>query len=996
MPAHVDDQTLSTHHPGLLRLARSLVGSDAEDVVQDAYAAAAGTSGIRSPAAWMRVTVRRIASKRHRSNARRTRREHAASRPEALPATDTVAAALEEQRRVLRLLQGMADPYRRALWLRYFEDQQPRHIAETLGVPVTTVKSQLRRGLEQLRAQLDDAHDGNRSRWMAALTPLVRTNAPAALGLAGVLLLVLAVACVGGAGWWIVDTMSGDSSSQSGSGESMTASASKPGGGLRGRAVVPPEPTPPPGPKLLPDPETPPQVSQLRVNCEFEGTPFQPLRFVVTAADGEVREGKLVKGEAVVMSDLAPGHVHVRCETPAGLTATEVRVQLTPTHSYGVSIKVYPTQTVRGRVVRATDGTPVAGARIEVVVGHEYPMYDDSASAATWRTQSDATGEFTLADVPRGTPLLLLTDAEGFQTTDTWVEAGAKGKATIELHAGGSVEGRVTLSGGGPAANAFVFLAPPVHDEIRAWLGADWRADFAQPVGKTEVVWWLDPQNGEVGPERPPWVLATRTDAQGRYSIDHVELDFRYLVTAYASGLLRAEPAFVTVPTERGRATQDLRLRTSGVLRLRVLGRDGEPAFGLAIHDDKRPLGSTDREGRLVRKGVSVGPRMVFTRRHNEGVWYGTVEIGADTPEKTVQLEVGHSVSGHVYGVDGAPLADVRINVRIDGTREYIRTTSDKTGAFRIDALPAGKAELICWAAQRARFEGPLEITVPASDLTVRAKSVPEPLGDAEIRITVVAPEGSAPPTWVRVGLAMDGPASLSTAFSLLTDDGRWKSNRIDYANSKDLELKDGSVIYKDSFRGKNGLGVWAPGYVPVLVPASAIRDMTVRVELTPARKVSGRLLGPDGRAVAFAKVAPDPAQMGVLAEFATDAEGRFTLSQVPRGALRVVVHADGIPSQVISVPAEVAKAGDITLVGGNRITVLVRDRSGAPFRGTSLLVRASVDGPARQMRYIGDRSRIVLHLPLGTWWIGLEGQDPQRVDLGADDRPTVVVTSTK
>ena len=214
MYSALDEDTLTDHRPGLVRLARSLVDpADAEDVVQDALLAAQTAQGVRHPGAWLRSTVRRIASKRHRTKSRLRTRESGAARPEPLPSTHEIAAALETQRRVLAALQSLPDPQRQVLWYRYFDDLPPRVIAKQTETPLATIKSRLHRGLEAMRVQLDGSHEGSRTKWRAALAPLLHAPLPGVrAGGLSVLSLGALFALVAGATWWALSrgTSTGD------------------------------------------------------------------------------------------------------------------------------------------------------------------------------------------------------------------------------------------------------------------------------------------------------------------------------------------------------------------------------------------------------------------------------------------------------------------------------------------------------------------------------------------------------------------------------------------------------------------------------------------------------------------------------------------------------------------------------------------------------------------------------------------------------------------
>lgn len=59
-----------------------------------------------------------------------------------------------EQDETLWQILGMKSNYRQVLYLFYYEDYTVKEIAEILGIPVNTVKTNLKRGREQLRQLL--------------------------------------------------------------------------------------------------------------------------------------------------------------------------------------------------------------------------------------------------------------------------------------------------------------------------------------------------------------------------------------------------------------------------------------------------------------------------------------------------------------------------------------------------------------------------------------------------------------------------------------------------------------------------------------------------------------------------------------------------------------------------------------------------------------------------------------------------------------------------
>jgi protocatechuate 3,4-dioxygenase beta subunit len=76
-------------------------------------------------------------------------------------------------RKVVDAVLALDEPYRSTITLRYFDELSPQEIARQLGVPVRTVKTRLRRALEQLQGRLDRVHGGDRGAWCLALLPLL-------------------------------------------------------------------------------------------------------------------------------------------------------------------------------------------------------------------------------------------------------------------------------------------------------------------------------------------------------------------------------------------------------------------------------------------------------------------------------------------------------------------------------------------------------------------------------------------------------------------------------------------------------------------------------------------------------------------------------------------------------------------------------------------------------------------------------------------------------
>lgn len=161
------------HHATWIReLARKLVRDESrrDDVVQDAWVAALTTprDRIGDLRAWLGGVISNAVRFERRGEENRAHREHVASKSEATPPVDELIAQAELQKRLVELVLELDEPYRETLLLRFFKELSPQAIAKRTGVPASTVRNRLKRGLEKLRERLDRDHHGDRNAWTLA------------------------------------------------------------------------------------------------------------------------------------------------------------------------------------------------------------------------------------------------------------------------------------------------------------------------------------------------------------------------------------------------------------------------------------------------------------------------------------------------------------------------------------------------------------------------------------------------------------------------------------------------------------------------------------------------------------------------------------------------------------------------------------------------------------------------------------------------------------
>lgn len=201
---------LLAHAPWVRRLARALVRDDAtaDDVEQQTWLAALTHPPRRGDPirGWLRTIARNVVRKFGRDDAARRRRESEAAPREALPPVDDAVARAELHARIVALVLALDEPYRTTLIRRYFDELPPGEISRRDRVPLETVRTRLKRGLELVRGRVvAPSGSGEHRRELArALAPLLELPATGvtimtatAWKLAGVAALVVAAALVG-------------------------------------------------------------------------------------------------------------------------------------------------------------------------------------------------------------------------------------------------------------------------------------------------------------------------------------------------------------------------------------------------------------------------------------------------------------------------------------------------------------------------------------------------------------------------------------------------------------------------------------------------------------------------------------------------------------------------------------------------------------------------------------------------------------------------------
>lgn len=166
---HVFERMVHDHQDRLYALGFALTGNrhDAEEVAQDtllrAYRALVRYSPERirelKQRAWLHKIAVNVARNMHRRRAPRLV-ELNGSEQDAAPGPEARALDRIELDAVAATLACLPERYREAVVLRCVQDMSYAEVAEVLGQPIGTVKSNVHRGLRILRGENNERLDG--------------------------------------------------------------------------------------------------------------------------------------------------------------------------------------------------------------------------------------------------------------------------------------------------------------------------------------------------------------------------------------------------------------------------------------------------------------------------------------------------------------------------------------------------------------------------------------------------------------------------------------------------------------------------------------------------------------------------------------------------------------------------------------------------------------------------------------------------------------------
>ncbi|HTE53928.1 MAG TPA: sigma-70 family RNA polymerase sigma factor [Kofleriaceae bacterium] len=968
-PTAISQGDILQHAEWVRRLALALVRNpdDADELAQETWEAALSRppreSGPLRP--WLAGVARNLARMRARSSGRRTRREESAVGPEPAPSPEELVARVEMQQQVVRRVLDLDEPFRSTLLLRYCEGCSAAEIARRQEVPAGTVRWRLKRGLDDLRRQLDDSHQGDRKRWALLLAPMSGTAigphspAPAPAGgstLRGIIAmkttykigLVVIVALLAVLGHQYVKRDKG---------ESPAATGAAPAPAPNQPAAMP---TPRVGAERVTREDDPTGALRLEgqvissdespVGGAIVAIDTNPPRIVTSEADGSFAFDHLIGRDYKLEARADDGY--------AGPVHLRLAEDTEP-----VILRVGPGASVTVEVRDADSGDPIAGAVVEL------------RSTLSWTATTGDDGVARLKGVGgSGFDMSLKVAAPGYAPELRRVSPspGDDRRELMTLHRGASVSGRAVSTDGVPIAGARV-LAVSTSEPF----------PLAEPR-----------RDGVITGKHGEWSVASVAPGSYRFVLAHPDYE-------------PATTAIVVVDGATPRTGIEIRAAAGGEVRGTVTSASGVPVVAAdvcvvasgSVEWRTARQAFTDADGNYVIHGLPRRRAQVVATHASGASDLVDVDLtDAARATANLTLSIDGSIDGTVVTGSGEPVPEAQVVAEPDwsgnagererwGVRGDQYRIADAGGRFHIGGLPAGSYRV------RAARPGTSE-----SMLWTQVGQV-VPAGTTGLKLAVSSPgtvkgrvlhdDGNPPPAFT-VAVGYGTPMPFATA---------------------------GGHFSIDVPGGAFNLAISGPTFIRKLVAIDVedggSKDLGT-VTVKRGRSISGRVLDASGVPVAAATVAAgllltgdgqklyiDGESVGAQ-ETRTDDQGHFLMSGFPPASITVTAGKDGVGrSQSLSIPSGASSAEvDLVLAATGSVSGTAR-LDGTPLAETIIIASPANGSSSNFFVTTGPDGSFALDtLTLGLYAItpiigGGGDKHFRRVDIVAGQRAQVDIDIT-
>ncbi|MCU1283008.1 MAG: hypothetical protein JWM53_6554 [bacterium] len=871
-PRQIDE--LLAHTAWVRRVATSLVRNahDADDVVQATWLAALQSppASDSRPAAWLASVARNLVRKRARGEARRTRREVDAPdyRQTALSPESLVERA-ELQQLIAAFVLELSEPFRSTLLLHYFEELSPIEIAAREGIPAATVRSRLKRGLDELRSRLDRAHGANRRAWLAPVAALAvqrGRHIPLAwkglaimktkLTIAGVIALILGALLAGG---------------------SLTR-------GRRGRGASHASPSAPASAV------SPRSMRAMRAWAD----PLDPARSaiegIVRGPDGKPLDGALV-GAVPEDSDADELHVHAVAVTVssgggrfriAGLRAGAYAAQATARElspAYRSGLVVLDGETVRGVELRLDKGGVTITGRLHdagggiVAGGRLHARRHGQERPDVFTAVCDANGTCPLTLAKGG--YTLVAEAEGYAPAKRDIVAMLDQQVELQLSLAATLRGRVVERGSHTAVPSA---------KIALTMQGSFVTDSQVLADSAGVFEFRDLTPGEYQLSAAKGKLAGRA----------------------------ASPVSISVGGYVGDVTVEIGPARS--IWGKVLGPSGPAGGATVLLRPARSMGNVvahvqaAADGHYAIEGLLPGAYQLRAESNRLAPAMRDVVVGdEDANNVDLHLAAGSEVHGIVFGKGRQPIAGAIVSASVEAGELHTSSATTRTGAdgrFRLESLGAG----LLFVSASHRDHGSKD-AAPARLSFGETKDVTLILDASAAVDGAVAWDDAAPAVGVTVRAESSSGDSVSTQTAA---GGRYH-----------LSPLAAGIHFVTATREPGAFVARDPGGRQSAAVTLAGDDRKTGVDLVLMRgghQIAGHVVGPDGTPVADAVVRADAEDDDGASHASGDprisfkkatsaADGSFTIIDLTAGRFTLTASHAGFPDA--SVAHVAADAGD-------------------------------------------------------------------------------------
>lgn len=225
---------------------------------------------------------------------------------------------------------------------------------------------------------------------------------------------------------------------------------------------------------------------------------------------------------------------------------------------------------------------------------------------------------------------------------------------------------------------------------------------------------------------------ATRTDSDGRWSLQHTPIGAGYLSVGSTADTVAPYPG-TDVEVGAGTTTvAPLVVDPEGSIAGRVVDDDGNPLVDVRVHGAGPDNVYTDADGRYTFEDVRPGDyRLIFDKRPTYAFqWWGdavddtsaaTVHVapGQHRTDVDATLHRGASISGTISVPGGGPVPRAGVYAVVDSAIVRVASAAPD-GTYTIDQLPPGDYTLIAYAeGWAATYWGEVVLGGPRPPLTV-------------------------------------------------------------------------------------------------------------------------------------------------------------------------------------------------------------------------------------------------------------------------------------